>query len=64
MSAHFAVLRAAGLIVSDKHGKSVVYQLQLSVLEDALLSFAQSFGWDWLSSKSGVKTSAARGLRL
>jgi DNA-binding transcriptional ArsR family regulator len=45
MSAHFAVLREAGLIVSDKHGKSVVYELQLSVLEDALLGFAQAFGW-------------------
>ena len=45
MSAHFAVLREAGLIVSEKQGKSVVYELQLSVLEDALLSFAKAFGW-------------------
>ncbi len=44
MSAHFAILREAGLVTSEKHGKSVVYQLQLSVLEDALLSFAQAFG--------------------
>jgi ArsR family transcriptional regulator, repressor of sdpIR and other operons len=44
MSAHFAVLREAGLVASEKHGKSVVYQLQMSVLEDALLAFAQSFG--------------------
>ena len=45
MSAHFAVLRAAGLIASEKRGKSVLYQLQLSVLEDALLGFARLFGW-------------------
>jgi ArsR family transcriptional regulator, repressor of sdpIR and other operons len=45
MSAHFAVLRAAGLVASEKHGKSVVYELQMSVLQDALLSFAQVFGW-------------------
>jgi DNA-binding transcriptional ArsR family regulator len=45
MSAQFAVLRAAGLVVSEKHGKSVVYELQMSVLQDALLSFAQMFGW-------------------
>jgi DNA-binding transcriptional ArsR family regulator len=45
MSAHFAVLREAGLVASAKQGKSVVYELQLSVLEDALLSFAQTFGW-------------------
>jgi DNA-binding transcriptional ArsR family regulator len=46
MSAHFAVLREAGLIASEKHGKSVVYQLQMSVLEDALLAFAKAFGWE------------------
>ena len=45
MSAHFAVLREAGLVVSEKRGTSVVYALQLSVLEDALLGFARLFGW-------------------
>jgi len=44
MSAHFAVLREAGLVASEKQGKQIVYQLQMSVLEDALLSFAQAFG--------------------
>ena len=51
MSAHFAVLREAGLVASQKHGKSVVYELQMSVLEDALLSFAQAFGWELRDSK-------------
>ncbi|HET9328771.1 MAG TPA: autorepressor SdpR family transcription factor [Candidatus Eisenbacteria bacterium] len=46
MSAHFAVLRSAGLIASEKQGKSVLYELQLSVLEDALLAFAQVFGME------------------
>lgn len=46
MSAHFAVLREAGLIASEKRGKSVVYELQMSVLEDSLLQFAQAFGWE------------------
>jgi DNA-binding transcriptional ArsR family regulator len=45
MSAHFAVLREAGLVASEKNGKSVVYHLEMSVLEEALLSFARSFGW-------------------
>jgi DNA-binding transcriptional ArsR family regulator len=45
MSAHFAVLREAGLIASEKNGKSVVYHLEMSVLEDALLGFARAFGW-------------------
>lgn len=51
MSAHFAVLREAGLVVSEKLGKSIVYELQMSVLEDALLSFAQTFGWKLQQSK-------------
>ena len=44
MSAHFAVLREAGLVESEKTGKSVTYHLNLSVLEEALLGFAQTFG--------------------
>ena len=51
MSAHFAVLREAGLIASEKQGKSVVYELQMSVLEDALLSFAKTFGWKLQETK-------------
>ena len=46
MSAHFAVLREANLVVSEKQGKVVTYQLNMSVLEDALLGFAQIFGWE------------------
>jgi DNA-binding transcriptional ArsR family regulator len=44
MSGHFAVLRAANLIESTKHGATVMYHLKLSVLEDALLGFARVFG--------------------
>lgn len=44
MSAHFAVLREADLIAADKQGKSITYRLRISVLEDALLQFAESFG--------------------
>jgi DNA-binding transcriptional ArsR family regulator len=44
MSAHFAVLREAGLIDFTKIGTTVTYQLKLSVLEDALLGFARLFG--------------------
>jgi len=44
MSAHFAVLREADLIESNKIGTSILYQLKLSVLEDALLGFTQLFG--------------------
>lgn len=44
MSGHFAVLREAELIAADKQGTTITYQLRLSVLEDALLAFADSFG--------------------
>lgn len=44
MSAHFAVLREAGLIESEKQGRTVMYRLKMSVLEEALLGFAQTFG--------------------
>lgn len=44
MSAHFAVLVAAGLIEPEKQGRTITYRLKLSVLEDALLAFAQKFG--------------------
>ena len=44
MSAHFSVLKEADLVAADKHGTSITYRLRLSVLEDALLAFADSFG--------------------
>ena len=43
MSAHFAVLKEADLVHAEKSGKSVIYYLKLSVLEEALLGFVQSF---------------------
>ncbi len=42
MSAHFSVLLDAGLIDAEKSGRHVHYQLRLSVLEDALLGFAET----------------------
>jgi len=44
MSAHFNVLKEADLIAADKQGVTITYRLKLSVLEDALLGFAQTFG--------------------
>ncbi len=46
MSAHFAVLQEADLIEAEKTGRSIVYRLKMSVLEDALLGFAHTVGWD------------------
>lgn len=45
MSAHFSVLQNAGLIASEKNGRTIFYRLKMSVLEDALLGFTQTLGW-------------------
>jgi DNA-binding transcriptional ArsR family regulator len=47
MSAHFTVLREANLIDAEKTGTTITYRLKMSVLEDALLSFAQAFGLEF-----------------
>lgn len=58
LSAHFAVLREADLVESEKSGTSITYSLKVSVLEDALLSFAETVG---VGVRSGAKlTLAAR----
>ena len=44
MSAHFAVLAAADLIEAEKSGRTITYRLKMSVLEEALMDFAQAFG--------------------
>jgi DNA-binding transcriptional ArsR family regulator len=44
MSAHFTVLREADLIAADRHGQTITYRMRLSVVEDALLAFAESLG--------------------
>ena len=46
MSAHFAVLREAGLIDATRHGKTIIYRLKMSVLEEALMGLAQTVGLD------------------
>jgi DNA-binding transcriptional ArsR family regulator len=39
MSGHFAKLKAAGLIHGEQRGQSVIYSLNLTVLEEVLLGF-------------------------
>lgn len=56
MSAHFAVLKEADLVHAEKAGKSVIYHLKLSVLEEALLGFVHSFGVGAGSPKSKKET--------
>src|SRR6478735_2499461 len=46
MSAHFAVLREAGLIDASRHGKSIMYRIRMSVLEEALMGLSVTVGRD------------------
>src|SRR5215468_4001082 len=55
MSAHFAVLQDADLIEAERQGRTILYRLKLSVLEDALLSFAQTVG---LGSRARARPTA------
>ncbi len=52
MSAHFTVLREANLVDASKVGKSVIYRLKLSVLEDALLAFTGAIGLELNTEKN------------
>jgi len=42
LSGHFALLREAGLIDAEKRGTTILYRLNLSVLEEALKAFIDS----------------------
>lgn len=65
MSAHFGVLREAGLIGSEKDGKHVTYWLNASVLEEALLAFAGALDLNVTSGSAelpGAKPEARKSL--
>lgn len=49
LSGHFAVLREAGLVEAQKQGTSLIYRLNVSVLEEALMALM-----------AGLKIGAAR----
>jgi DNA-binding transcriptional ArsR family regulator len=58
MSAHFTILREADLVDSERVGKTIVYRLKLSVLEDAMLSFAEAMGMGRGSASGETKAEA------
>ena len=60
MSAHFAVLVAADLIEAEKVGRSITYRLKMSVLEEALLGFAQTFGIQMAGQTPALASARAR----
>ena len=56
LSAHFAVLREAGLVGSEKSGKTVTYWLNATVLEEALLAFASALDLNVAPRGAGAAT--------
>ena len=60
MSAHFSVLQEAGLIEAQKTGRTIFYRIKMSVLEDALLGFASTLGWE-MKPPNGARGAAANG---
>lgn len=44
MSGHFAKLKAAGLIHADACGTSLIYSINMSVLEEAVMGFMGRMG--------------------
>ena len=64
MSAHFSVLQNAGLIEAEKNGRTIVYRLKMSVLEEALLGFAQTVGWDMKAQGGARRAPLKNGTRL
>lgn len=55
LSAHFAVLREAELVGSEKNGKNVTYWLNASVLEETLLAFAGALDLNVKSSRAAAR---------
>jgi len=53
LSRHFAVLREADLIQGEKRGASIIYSLNISVLEEALLGMMEMFQIDRGDRDSG-----------
>lgn len=46
MSGHLKLLRYAGLIVAEKRGTSILYSLNMSVVEQTLASVVDLLGTD------------------
>lgn len=60
LSAHFAVLKGAGLILAEKQGTTITYSLNVSALEDALGAVFELFGVGKSRGKMPLKRRRAR----
>jgi ArsR family transcriptional regulator, arsenate/arsenite/antimonite-responsive transcriptional repressor len=53
LSGHFSVLKNAGLIIADKRGTTIVYSLNLSVVEETVATFMNIFSS--MGNRKGAK---------
>jgi ArsR family transcriptional regulator, arsenate/arsenite/antimonite-responsive transcriptional repressor len=58
LSRHLAILREADLIQGDKRGNSILYRLNVSVLEEALMGFMEAFKVEGKTGEDDPQTSA------
>lgn len=63
LSGHFAVLREADLVVAEKAGTTITYRLNVSVLEEGLLGFAELVRLGDRPRRAGPARATARGKR-
>ena len=58
MSGHFAKLKAAGLILGENRKGTIVYTLNMSTLEEAVMGFMTRMkpAGEWTHTAEGVKT--------
>ena len=55
MSKHFGVLKDADLIQGDKRGTSIIYRLNVSLLEEAMLNLLNQFRLKLPGPEQGIK---------
>lgn len=60
LSRHFAILREANLIQGEKRGASIIYSLNVSVLEEALLGMMEMFKIDRSERSTDDELAAVR----
>ncbi len=53
LSGHFNVLRAAGLVETERNGTTIIYRLNITVLEEALMALFDTFRLKAGGKKSG-----------
>jgi ArsR family transcriptional regulator, arsenate/arsenite/antimonite-responsive transcriptional repressor len=62
LSGHFTVLKTAGLIDVTRHGTTLIYRLNVSVLEDAILSLMNTFKVGQTQGHPETKTVKTKGV--